>query len=294
MSDPVGAPQQAPDKPSRASKILRRTKVGGSLALAVAAVLYASSFSFGAELTLGFGLLLTLWCAFEVRRMQLFPTAASAPAVLVGSVAAAALMLQRGTGALDLAIAAAAGFGAAFLVSMAPAGKGERSPVALPAALILPVVALPLLFLYPVRLGGGTAALASFVGLAKVGDIAGYYFGNLLGRTHPFPRLSPGKTTEGCLASLISGVLVAVLLTHLGVLGEPRLGLLSGALFGAGVNLTAQAGDLYESSLKRRAGVKDSGTTFGPSGGMLDLVDSFLFAAPLAAFVGPLLFRWGV
>ena len=294
MSASSGEPEPAPAQPSRASKILRRTKVGGALAAAVAAVLYASSFSFGGELTLGLGLLITGWGAFEVRRMGLFPTATSAPAAMAGSLVAAALMLNRGVGSIDLVAAAAAGVAVAALVAMAP-GLGEGRPsTALPALVILPVVALPLLFLYPVRVGGGTAALASFVGLAKVGDIAGYYFGNLLGRTHPFPRLSPGKTTEGCLASLISGVLVAVLLTHLGFLGDPRLGWLSGALFGAGVNVTAQAGDLYESSLKRRAGVKDSGTTFGPSGGMLDLVDSFLFAAPLAAFVGPLLFRWGI
>lgn len=294
MSASGGEPGPAPDQPSRASKILRRTKVGGSLAATVAAVLYASSFSFGEELTLALGLLITGWGAFEVRRMGLFPTAASAPAAMAGSLVAAGLMYSRGVDAIDLLVAAAAGLAVAVLVALAPVQGSERPSAALPAVVVLPVVALPLLFLYPVRVGGGTAALASFVGLAKVGDIAGYYFGNLLGRTHPFPRLSPGKTTEGCLASLISGVLVAVLLTHLGLLGTPTLGWFSGALFGAGVNLTAQAGDLYESSLKRRAGVKDSGTTFGPSGGMLDLVDSFLFAAPLAAFVGPLLFRWGV
>ncbi|MEC8495650.1 MAG: phosphatidate cytidylyltransferase [Planctomycetota bacterium] len=291
MSGSGGEP--APDQPSRASKILRRTKVGGSLAAAVAMVLYASSFPFGGELTLGLGLVITGWGVFEVRRMALFPTAACAPAAMAGSLVTAGLMMNRGVDAVGLLVAAAAGLAVAALVASAPGQGGERPSAALPALVILPVVALPLLFLYPLRIGGGTAALASFVGLAKVGDIAGYYFGNLLGRTHPFPRLSPGKTTEGCLASLIAGVLVAVLLTHLGLLGEPRLGWFSGVLFGAGVNMTAQAGDLYESSLKRRAGVKDSGTTFGPSGGMLDLVDSFLFAAPLAAFVGPLLYRWG-
>lgn len=294
MSASSGEPGPAPDQANRASKILRRTKVGGSLAAVVAAALYASSFPFGEELTLAVGLLITGWGAVEVRRMKLFPTAASAQAAMAGSLVAAGLMHSRGVDAIGLLVAAAAGLAVAALVAMASGRGGERAPAALPALVILPVVALPLLFLYPLRVGGGTAALASFVGLAKVGDIAGYYVGNLLGRTRPFPRLSPGKTTEGCLASLISGVLVAVLLTHLGLLGTPTFGWLSGALFGAGVNLTAQAGDLYESSLKRRAGVKDSGTTFGPSGGMLDLVDSFLFAAPFAAFVGPLLFRWGV
>lgn len=287
----TGAPE--PAAPTRRDKILRRTKVGGTLAACVAAVLYASSFSFGALLTLGVGLVLILWCIVEVRRMGLFATGASASGAAVGAGVAALLMVEHGVEPVDLLLAAVAGIGVASVVALLGA-KAERAPLALPDLVIQSATALPLLFLYPIRLGGGTAALASFVGLAKIGDIAGYYFGNLLGKTHPFPNLSPGKTTEGCLASLLSGILVAVLLTHLGLFGEPRLGLLSGALLGAGVNLTAQAGDLYESSLKRRAGVKDSGTTFGPSGGMLDLVDSFLFAAPLAAFVGPALFRWGV
>jgi len=54
----------------------------------------------------------------------------------------------------------------------------------------------------------------------------------------------------------------------------------------------AQAGDLLESALKRRAKVKDSGTTFGPSGGMLDLVDSLLLSAPVIALLWPVLFHW--
>ena len=66
---------------------------------------------------------------------------------------------------------------------------------------------------------------------------------------------------------------------------------MSGVVLGLVVNVTAQAGDLMESGFKRRAQVKDSGTTFGPSGGMLDLVDSLLLSAPLVAFLWPLLFE---
>jgi phosphatidate cytidylyltransferase len=58
------------------------------------------------------------------------------------------------------------------------------------------------------------------------------------------------------------------------------------------LNVAAQAGDLLESALKRRCGVKDSATTFGPSGGVLDLVDSLTCVAPLALVAGPLLFHW--
>jgi CDP-diglyceride synthetase len=66
-------------------------------------------------------------------------------------------------------------------------------------------------------------------------------------------------------------------------LGEPRPAQFAlGALLGGLVNLAAQAGDLSESWVKRRAGVKDSSTLLGPSGGVLDVIDSLLLAAPVA------------
>ena len=175
------------------------------------------------------------------------------------------------------------------------AGRGaDTSPgqLALPAHVIIPLVSLPLFFLVPLRSHGGALALAAIVVLAKLGDVAGYYVGNAFGKRHPFQNLSPGKTVEGCLGSLVAGTIAGAVFSKLGWLLEPRFGLFSGLLLGALVNLSAQAGDLLESSLKRRAGVKDSGVTFGPSGGMLDLVDSFLLAAPLAATIGPYLFHW--
>jgi len=63
----------------------------------------------------------------------------------------------------------------------------------------------------------------------------------------------------------------------------------AGAVAGALVNLAAQAGDLLESVLKRRSAVKDSGTWFGPSGGVLDVVDSLLTTLPVALILWPVL-----
>ena len=60
----------------------------------------------------------------------------------------------------------------------------------------------------------------------------------------------------------------------------------AGALIGAVMNFAAQAGDLMESWVKRRSSVKDSGATFGPSGGFLDLLDSFFFTIPVAIWIG--------
>ena len=80
-----------------------------------------------------------------------------------------------------------------------------------------------------------------------------------------------------------------MLFTAAGWLPAGALGLASGALAGAVLNIAAQAGDLLESAAKRAGSVKDSGTWFGPSGGVLDLVDSLLLGVPVAVLVWPLL-----
>jgi phosphatidate cytidylyltransferase len=126
--------------------------------------------------------------------------------------------------------------------------------------------------------------------LAKVGDIAAYYVGNAIGRSRPFPTISPGKTTEGCVASLLAGMSSGAALASAGILPPTRFGILGGVLAGGLVNLAAQAGDLLESWVKRRAGVKDSSSWLGPSGGLLDVVDSLLLAVPAALLAWPMLF----
>jgi len=134
---------------------------------------------------------------------------------------------------------------------------------------------------------GGLVAL---ILLSKLGDIAGYYVGNAIGKRHPFPNLSPGKTVAGCVASLITGTLAGAACVAAGLLPDFPFGLTGGLVAGAIVNLAAQAGDLLESRVKRRAEVKDSGTWFGPSGGVLDLVDSLLLGVPAALLFWPLIF----
>jgi CDP-diglyceride synthetase len=134
--------------------------------------------------------------------------------------------------------------------------------------------------------------LVALIVMAKIGDTAAYYAGSAFGRHHPFKSISPGKTVEGCAASLVATALAGVAAVELGWLPSAPYGWLGGLLGGASVNLAAQASDLLESWLKRRAGVKDSGTWFGPSGGMLDLVDSFFLAAPVALIAWPLVFHF--
>jgi len=151
-------------------------------------------------------------------------------------------------------------------------------------------IAIPLPALVFVWLNYDFGGLLALILLSKVGDIAGYYVGNAVGRHHPFPNLSKGKTTEGCVGSLLAGTLAGGLFVQLGWLPDAPFGWLGGLAAGLAINLAAQAGDLLESAVKRRAEVKDSGTWFGPSGGVLDLVDSLLLTVPTALVVWPLIF----
>ena len=110
-------------------------------------------------------------------------------------------------------------------------------------------------------------------------DTAAYFTGRQYGRRPFMAHISPSKTQEGVLGGLVAAAVVGAVFTAL--LGRPwPAGLLLGVLVGA----AAQAGDLAESMLKRAAGAKESGTLIPGHGGILDRVDSFLFAAPVAYF----------
>ena len=119
--------------------------------------------------------------------------------------------------------------------------------------------------------------------VCKSGDIGAYLIGASLGRRKLIPHVSPGKTVEGAVGSMAMTVLAAVLLR--GPLLEQEvagqnvtLGLTSALGVGIMLNITAQAGDLIESLLKRRCGVKDSGSLLPAHGGVLDMMDSLLFS----------------
>jgi len=109
-------------------------------------------------------------------------------------------------------------------------------------------------------------------------DTGAFLVGRRLGRTKFLTHISPSKTIEGLVGGLVASTIVVTAMAVL--LGEPPLiGIVLGPLLG----LAAQAGDLAESVLKRAAGAKDSGTIIPGHGGILDRIDSFLFAAPVVA-----------
>jgi phosphatidate cytidylyltransferase len=119
--------------------------------------------------------------------------------------------------------------------------------------------------------------------VVKVTDIGAYFTGRLFGRHKLFPRISPGKTWEG----FFGGVLVALVSSCVFWLCvEGRMGILSFTLadavfLGLFLSCAGVIGDMFESLLKRSAGVKDSSAAIPGMGGILDVIDSLLFGAPL-------------
>ncbi len=107
-------------------------------------------------------------------------------------------------------------------------------------------------------------------------DTGAYLVGRSFGRTRFLTHISPSKTVEGLIGGVIATMVVTALM--LWALGQSPMHALT---LGPLVALAAQAGDLAESVLKRAAGAKDSGTLIPGHGGILDRVDSFIFAAPI-------------
>jgi len=110
------------------------------------------------------------------------------------------------------------------------------------------------------------------------GDTVAYYVGRNFGKHKLAPLVSPNKSWEGAVASLAGSVLFGLI--YLGHF-MPRISLLKVAAMALAANIAGQLGDLAESAIKRGAGVKDSGNILPGHGGMLDRVDSALFALPV-------------
>jgi phosphatidate cytidylyltransferase len=112
-------------------------------------------------------------------------------------------------------------------------------------------------------------------------DTFAYFVGVRFGRRKLYPAVSPNKSREGGIGGLLGAVAAVLLakLTFLGQIGYPE-GILLGLLLGC----AGQTGDLFESLLKRACGVKDSGNIIPGHGGLLDRLDSLLFAFPVTYY----------
>jgi len=168
-------------------------------------------------------------------------------------------------------------------------------------------IAVPFSLLFCLR--ADTELLVLFVLFSVwAGDVAAYYVGRSIGRHKLAPIVSPNKSWEGAIASVIASVAVAFLVLHFraqltlwfspGGFWNPESGTFYRSLgtvsplhaLGLGVltNVAAQFGDLFESALKRGANLKDSGTLLPGHGGILDRIDALLFAIPVVWYYASL------
>ncbi len=120
-----------------------------------------------------------------------------------------------------------------------------------------------------------------FILVTKFSDTGAYAVGSLIGRHKMIPRISPAKTWEGFGGAIVLSTAASLVFAHF--LGDRMQGmnLFHAVVLGVLLSTTAVVGDLIESLFKREAGVKDSGTFFPGIGGILDLLDSLLFNAPI-------------
>jgi phosphatidate cytidylyltransferase len=151
------------------------------------------------------------------------------------------------------------------------------------------VVQLRLLNVGPTNNDGrlGMLALISLIATVKMSDVGQYSVGRLIGRYKLAPLVSPGKTWEGALGGVVFAVATAWIVFHWGTDALPgSTGLVvepaAVVSFGIAVAIAGILGDLGESMIKRDAGVKDSSTWLPGFGGVLDMLDSVLGAAPVA------------
>lgn len=171
---------------------------------------------------------------------------------------------------------------ALIVVGALAVGSGQPGPAVLPAvaAALLPVVyiGLPLGALAAIRLVAGPEALLLLVVTIVASDSAQYYTGRALGRRPLAPSISPNKTVEGALGGIVLGTAV---MTAGGLYVFPAAGVPMLVLVAATVVALGIVGDLFESLIKRSVGVKDSSGLIPGHGGVLDRIDSWLFAGPV-------------
>ncbi|MGZ4836445.1 MAG: phosphatidate cytidylyltransferase [Terriglobales bacterium] len=199
-----------------------------------------------------------------------------------------------------LALAAALAPFVFLTVAMQRAGLASGYPAAAASTFAFAYIAIPMALLVAIRQQPAGAIWTIYTLLAVwAGDIFAYFVGKLLGRHRMSPEISPKKTWEGAVASILASVIVGMLwfqhapgisavLLRVGLierrdgmfgLQQPHLWPI--ILLSVVVNIAAQMGDLVESLIKRGAGVKDSGTILPGHGGMLDRIDAMLFAVPV-------------
>jgi phosphatidate cytidylyltransferase len=225
-----------------------------------------------------FALLVTVAVVLGIRELNKAFTAVEIQ-IPLWSLTTAAVGLCASTwlgGISGLAVATAIAF-PCLLVLLLP--RGTENFVKTASASALALVYLPFLagfLILLARPSNGLERVMTFVVLVGCNDTFAYLTGVLIGK-HPLaPKISPKKTIEGLLGSLVFTITGGALAFHYIMGAEWWLGALAGLL----TVFTATSGDLIESALKRDMAIKDMGNLLPGHGGIMDRLDSVLFAAP--------------
>ncbi len=218
--------------------------------------------------------------ALPERRTELYPFA------LLGALTVATPLLADGR-IFILSLAAAfllAGLHFLFRLRDISTVAGELSLV-ITAYIYIPFLIAHLMMIRLLPQGNSWLLLIMFIVMTN--DAAAYYIGSAIGKHRLYEAVSPKKSIEGALGGL-AGSLVGAFLAK--SIFFSQLGYADIIITALVIGVIGQLGDLFESLLKRSFGVKDSGSIFPGHGGVLDRMDSILFAAPVTYYYAVYLF----
>jgi len=228
-----------------------------------------------------------LWAAWEWGALAHYGRAARSlfcAAIVVSGVAIYGALNAGGivSGRVELAVYAV---GCAFWALVAPAWLARRWEVRNPlvAAAVGWILLMPA-WLAMSRLQLNPAQLLQILGIVWLADTAAYLAGRTWGRHKLAPAISPGKTWEGVAGAVVAVAVYYLLLSNFTSAHAWAAGW-GGVMVFACVTATSIVGDLFESWMKRRAGVKDSGTLLPGHGGILDRIDGLTASMPFAALM---------
>lgn len=234
-----------------------------------------------------FLLLLVISCLGQWECYSLFLPHGEVPARLLGIVLGAGLVtLCRFHPEYPSSLALTAAF--ILLAIHSLAGWTQEDSVARfrrAAILLGGIVYIPLLLAPVLHYSPGEQLFIVLV--PALSDIAAYAAGVQFGKHRIWPSVSPKKSTEGAAAGLIAAILAALVAGYL--LRGADFSFLEWAFLGLFMGIMAQLGDFFESALKRAAHIKDSGKILPGHGGVLDRIDSILFASAAFALARPFL-----
>jgi phosphatidate cytidylyltransferase len=266
----MAIPETAPSMAPLARRVLTAALL---LAVFVPAALWAPAWLWALLMAAVVGV-----AAYEWATLSRFPVAA-ARLYAVGLAAGALLLFTLAGTNWPLVESGLVLLALAFWLVVAPlwlAGKWQV-PQAWVRALVGVTVLLPtwvaLLYLH----ARGPAVLLGVVAVVWIADTAAYFSGRQFGRHKLAPSISPGKTWEGVIGALLALAVYAAILSQ-----YTAMPLLSLFLMLAGLLYLSVLGDLYESWIKRIAGMKDSGTLLPGHGGVLDRIDALTSTLPIA------------